>query len=126
MVAEFPSAACVPSNTSPLIDWAGALNDHLSGLHPRIDLPLDVVGTAFQYQVWAELRKIPYGQTRSYNQVAQAIGRPKAVRAVGRACATNPTALVIPCHRVVRSNGALGGYRWGLSRKQMLLKRESE
>jgi AraC family transcriptional regulator of adaptative response/methylated-DNA-[protein]-cysteine methyltransferase len=74
--------------------------------------------------VWAELRRIPYGETRSYTQVAQAIGQPSAVRAVARACATNPAALVIPCHRVVRAGGQLAGYRWGLARKQALLTEE--
>ncbi len=113
LAAEFPAAERVPSNDLPLADWAAALREHLSGLRPRLDLPLDVLGSAFQHQVWAELRKIPYGETRSYAQVAQAIGRPEAVRAVAHACATNPAALVIPCHRVVRSDGSLGGYRWG-------------
>ncbi|HEY6109884.1 MAG TPA: MGMT family protein, partial [Gemmatimonadales bacterium] len=79
----------------------------------------------FQQRVWAELRKIPYGSTRSYRAVARAIGRPRASRAVSRACATNPVALAIPCHRVVREDGALGGYRWGIERKRALLERES-
>jgi AraC family transcriptional regulator of adaptative response/methylated-DNA-[protein]-cysteine methyltransferase len=87
-------------------------------------LPLDVSGTAFQYQVWQVLQKIPYGQTRSYSQVAEAIGNPKAVRAVATACASNPVALAIPCHRVVRSNGELSGYRWGVEKKQKLLEQE--
>ena len=80
--------------------------------------------TAFQRRVWEALRRIPYGQTRSYAQVARAIGRPRATRAVARACATNPAALVIPCHRVVGADGGLGGYRWGIERKQALLERE--
>ncbi|RPJ52102.1 MAG: bifunctional DNA-binding transcriptional regulator/O6-methylguanine-DNA methyltransferase Ada [Chloroflexi bacterium] len=126
LAAEFPEAECVQSNSAPLLQWATALREHLTGRRPRLDLPLDVLGTAFQHRVWAELRKIPYGETRSYAQVAQAIGRPQAVRAVARACATNPAALVIPCHRVVRSDGSLGGYRWGLTRKQALLKKEKE
>jgi len=75
--------------------------------------------------VWEALRKIPYGRTRSYAEVARAIGRPRATRAVARACASNPAALVIPCHRVVKSNGDLGGYRWGMERKQALLRQES-
>jgi O-6-methylguanine DNA methyltransferase len=75
--------------------------------------------------VWQELQAIPYGATRSYSQVAQAIGQPKATRAVARACATNPVAIVVPCHRVVREDGHLGGYRWGIERKQRLLAREA-
>lgn len=81
--------------------------------------------TAFQRRVWEELRKIPYGATRTYSQVARAIGKPKAVRAVARACATNPVSVVVPCHRVVRQDGSLAGYRWGLDRKLKLLEQES-
>jgi AraC family transcriptional regulator of adaptative response/methylated-DNA-[protein]-cysteine methyltransferase len=90
-----------------------------------LDLPLDVRATAFQSRVWTALRSIPYGETRSYKQIAKAVGRPKAIRAVARACAANPAALLIPCHRVVRENGALAGYRWGLKRKRRLLANES-
>ena len=79
--------------------------------------PIDVSGTAFEHQVWRALRAIPYGEVRSYQQVAQAIGRPTAARAVARACAANPVALVVPCHRVVRADGESGGYRWGADRK---------
>lgn len=105
-------------------EWVGALVDHLGGKHPRLELPLDVQATAFQLSVWQKLREIPYGSTRSYSEVAEAIGRPSAVRAVARACATNPVALVIPCHRVVREDKSLGGYRWGIERKKALLDRE--
>ena len=91
---------------------------------PHLALPLDVRATAFQQRVWSELRTIPYGETRSYGAVAQAIGNPQAVRAVARACASNSVALVIPCHRVVRENGDLGGYRWGMERKRKLLAME--
>ncbi|MEW6732835.1 MAG: bifunctional DNA-binding transcriptional regulator/O6-methylguanine-DNA methyltransferase Ada [Acidobacteriota bacterium] len=91
---------------------------------PHPDLPLDVQGTAFQIRVWEELRRIPYGQTASYSEIAQRIGQPSATRAVARACATNPLAIVTPCHRVIRENGDLGGYRWGLARKQALLTQE--
>ena len=98
---------------------------HLNGRQPRLDLPLDVRATAFQWQVWTVLRSIGYCRTCSYKQIATAIGRPKAVRAVARACATNPTALLIPCHRVVRENGELAGYRWGIGRKRSLLAKES-
>jgi AraC family transcriptional regulator of adaptative response/methylated-DNA-[protein]-cysteine methyltransferase len=87
-------------------------------------LPLDIQGTAFQRRVWKELQRIPRGETRTYREVARRIGRPRAIRAVGHACATNPVSVVIPCHRVVRTDGSLGGYRWGLERKARLLKRE--
>jgi AraC family transcriptional regulator of adaptative response/methylated-DNA-[protein]-cysteine methyltransferase len=99
--------------------------DHLNDRTPRIDLPLDIRATAFQRQVWEQLQKIPAGETHSYSQVAKGIGQEKAVRAVARACATNPVALVIPCHRVIREDKSLGGYRWGLDRKKKLLEREA-
>lgn len=89
------------------------------------ELPFDVQATAFQLQVWQALQTIPVGTTASYSDIACAIGQPTSVRAVARACATNPVALVIPCHRVVRKDGSLGGYRWGVSRKQALLNIES-
>ncbi len=98
--------------------------NHLTNNEPHLDLPLDVRSTAFQRQVWEKLRAIPYGQTVSYSEVAKSLGKPGAVRAVGRACATNPVALVIPCHRVVREDESLGGYRWGLERKKKLLAHE--
>src|SRR3989442_473612 len=97
----------------------------LEGRSPHLDLPLDVRATAFQRAVWEALRKITYGSTRSYAQIARVIGRPRATRAVARACATNPTAIVIPCHRVVRQDGGLGGDRWGIARKRALLEREA-
>lgn len=122
---DFPHAQIIRDDAG-LSAYAAAMRAHLSGRQPGLDLPLDVQGTAFQQRVWAELRKIPYGETRSYMQVAQALGQPAAVRAVARACATNPTALVIPCHRVVRAGGELAGYRWGLSRKKALLEKEKE
>lgn len=90
--------------------------------HPK--LPLDIRATAFQRQVWEKLKSIPYGETMSYGDVAKAVGNPGAVRAVGRACGTNPVAIVIPCHRVVREDKSLGGYRWGLERKKKILERE--
>ena len=90
-----------------------------------LDLPLDVRGTAFQQRVWQALRKIPAGSTATYAQIAQRIGAPDAVRAVGQACAANPIAVAIPCHRVVRHDGALSGYRWGVERKRALLEREA-
>jgi AraC family transcriptional regulator of adaptative response/methylated-DNA-[protein]-cysteine methyltransferase len=102
------------------------LQEHLAGSQPHIDLPLDVRATAFQRRVWDALRAIPYGQTRSYKQVAEAIGSPKAVRAVARACATNPVAVVVPCHRVIGTDGKLHGYAGGLHRKKKLLEKEAE
>ncbi|HEU4747797.1 MAG TPA: bifunctional DNA-binding transcriptional regulator/O6-methylguanine-DNA methyltransferase Ada [Gemmatimonadaceae bacterium] len=89
------------------------------------DIPLDLKATAFQWKVWRELQKIPRGETRSYSEIAAAIGSPRATRAVASACANNPVAVVIPCHRVLRRNGELGGYRWGLDRKRQLLEKES-
>ena len=94
--------------------------------HGRLGIPLDVQGTAFQRRVWLALQEIPPGDTVSYTDVASRIGKPKAARAVARACASNPVAVAIPCHRVVRGNGQLGGYRWGLDRKRVLLERESK
>jgi AraC family transcriptional regulator, regulatory protein of adaptative response / methylated-DNA-[protein]-cysteine methyltransferase len=99
---------------------------YLEGHQPRLDFPLDIRATAFQCRVWEELRRIPYGTTRSYSDIAKMLGRPKAVRAVARACATNPVALVIPCHRVVARTGDLTGYRWGKERKAALLAQEQK
>lgn len=90
-----------------------------------LDLPLDLRGTAFQRRVWQELRRIPAGATASYGEVARRIGKPRSARAVARACATNPLPLAVPCHRVVRSDGKLGGYRGGIERKRALLEREA-
>jgi AraC family transcriptional regulator of adaptative response/methylated-DNA-[protein]-cysteine methyltransferase len=99
---------------------------HLDGSQPDLALPLDLQATAFQLRVWDELRRIPYGTTRSYGQVAAAIGQPTATRAVASACARNPVALITPCHRVIRETGEPGGYRWGLKRKEKLLELEKE
>jgi AraC family transcriptional regulator of adaptative response/methylated-DNA-[protein]-cysteine methyltransferase len=96
----------------------------IAGNAPPHPVPLDVRATAFRIRVWEALRAIPRGETRSYSDIARAIGSPKAVRAVGSACATNPTPIVVPCHRVVREDGSLGGYRYGLDRKRALLERE--
>jgi AraC family transcriptional regulator of adaptative response/methylated-DNA-[protein]-cysteine methyltransferase len=120
---EFP-AADVKRDDGGLQSWSEAVVRHLSGAQPHLELPLDVRATAFQWRVWQELQAIPYGATRSYREVAAAIGQPAAVRAVARACATNPVAVVVPCHRVIRSDGGLGGYRWGLKRKQAMLEQE--
>ena len=121
---EFP-AANLMRNDPNLEASVRKIIDHIEGIVPSLDLPTDVRATAFQRQVWQELQRIPYGQTRSYREVAEAIGRPTAARAVARACATNPTALIVPCHRVVRGNGDLSGYRWGVERKRNLLAREN-
>jgi AraC family transcriptional regulator of adaptative response/methylated-DNA-[protein]-cysteine methyltransferase len=119
---EYPSATIKRADAA-LRSTVQTVLSHLTK-EPDRDLPLDIRATAFQRQVWEKLRTIPYGQTLSYGAVAKALGNPGAVRAVGRACATNPVALVIPCHRVVREDNSLGGYRWGLDRKQKLLERE--
>jgi AraC family transcriptional regulator of adaptative response/methylated-DNA-[protein]-cysteine methyltransferase len=120
---EYPAASIV-ADSGGLSKWTKAILAHLDGRRPRLDLPLDVQATAFQWQVWQALAAIPYGETRTYGEVAQSIGRPRAVRAVARACATNPVALAIPCHRVVPAAGGTGGYRWGASRKRAILARE--
>ncbi len=120
---EHPDVA-LRRDAEPLALWVNALLRHLAGDEPRLALPLDVRATAFQRRVWDALRAIPYGATRSYGDIARAVGRPGALRAVARACATNPAALVIPCHRVIRHDGDAGGYRWGAHRKRMLLERE--
>ena len=121
---EFPAAE-VARDDGALEAWVAQLLAHLDGRTPRIELPIDVRATAFQRRVWEELQRIPFGATRSYSEIARAIGSPAAARAVARACATNPVAVVVPCHRVVREDGGLGGYRWGLKRKQELLAREA-
>lgn len=121
---EYPAAA-IEADAGPLGAWTAAIVAHLEGRAPRMDLPLDIRATAFQWQVWQALTAIPYGETRTYADVAHAIGKPRAVRAVARACATNPVALAIPCHRVVPSAGGIGGYRWGADRKKRLLRNEA-
>lgn len=105
-------------------NWLSEIMRRVEGNTPSVDLPLDVQATAFQRRVWQELQKIPRGATRTYTQVARALGKPRSVRAVARACATNPVSIVVPCHRVIRTDGTLAGYRWGLQRKQKLLERE--
>jgi AraC family transcriptional regulator of adaptative response/methylated-DNA-[protein]-cysteine methyltransferase len=97
----------------------------IDGRGAALDLPLDARGTALQQAVWAALRTIPTGATASYAEVAKAIGRPTAARAVAQACGANPLAVITPCHRVVRADGGLSGYRWGVERKRRLLAREA-
>jgi AraC family transcriptional regulator of adaptative response/methylated-DNA-[protein]-cysteine methyltransferase len=121
---EYPRAE-IHHNRNGLQNWVGKILEHLRGHEPHLDLPTDVQATAFQRRVWEELRKIPYGTTKTYSQVARAIGNPTAIRAVARACATNPVSVVVPCHRVVREDGNLAGYRWGRERKRELLEQES-
>lgn len=123
--AEYPKATFEEAGNS-LDSWIIELLEHLNGRKSDLTLPIAVAYTPFQAQVWQELRRIPYGSTRSYGEVAQALGQPKAVRAVARACASNKVALLIPCHRVIREDGDLGGYRWGLERKRNLLRQEKE
>lgn len=120
LAREFPAARISRDGTA-FGSWVRALLQHLDGRAPHLDLPIDVKATAFQWKVWRYLQSIPYGQTRAYADVARAIGAPSAVRAVARACATNPVCLVVPCHRVVQKDGGLGGYRWGTRRKRALL-----
>lgn len=122
---EFP-AATIHRDDTALTPWLEEILAHLDGQRPHLDLPLDVQATAFQLKVWHKLREIPYGTTKSYAQIAAELGQPTATRAVARACATNPASIVIPCHRVVRTDGHLGGYRWGLKRKRELLDREKK
>ena len=117
---EPTSAPCSPDFRR----WADTLSQHLAGDHPHLDLPVDIRATAFQMRVWRYLQDIPYGEVQSYGEVAAGIGQPTAIRAVARSCASNVVALVIPCHRVIRNNGELGGYRWGLDRKRSLIDRE--
>jgi AraC family transcriptional regulator of adaptative response/methylated-DNA-[protein]-cysteine methyltransferase len=120
---EFSSAQ-VRRDDAALRPYLQPLLASLRGENVTIDLPLDVRATAFQKRVWDALREIPTGETRSYSEVARAIGDPKAVRAVATACANNPVALAVPCHRVVRGDGELAGYRWGIDRKKKLLEQE--
>jgi AraC family transcriptional regulator of adaptative response/methylated-DNA-[protein]-cysteine methyltransferase len=122
--AAFPGAE-LQRDDAVLSEAASALVEHLSDGQPLPDLPLDAPASAFQWRVWEALRAIPYGQTRSYGQLAALLGQPAAVRAVAAACAANPLAVVIPCHRAVGSDGALTGYRWGLARKMALLQAEA-
>jgi len=120
---EFPDATLRRGDVV-LRRWVRALLDQLHGERPLPQLPLDVQATAFQRRVWEHLKSIPYGSTKSYGQVARGIGEPSSARAVARACASNPVAVAIPCHRVVRGTGELGGYRWGMERQKALLEME--
>jgi AraC family transcriptional regulator, regulatory protein of adaptative response / methylated-DNA-[protein]-cysteine methyltransferase len=124
---EFPQAnvtASTMTQSPELNAWIEALEAHIAASAPRPDVPLDLRGTAFQIQVWKFLLGVPSGSVVSYGEVAQGIGAPKAFRAAASACAANRIAVLVPCHRVLRGNGDLGGYRWGLERKRALLDRE--
>jgi AraC family transcriptional regulator of adaptative response/methylated-DNA-[protein]-cysteine methyltransferase len=120
---EFPFAVRKPDD-GKLRAWVAGLLQKMRGKGLNAALPLDIRATAFQRRVWTYLQSIPFGATRSYSEVAKAIGRPTASRAVARACATNPVAVAIPCHRVVREDGNISGYRWGVERKKRLLEIE--
>lgn len=121
---EFPRAV-LRHDPNAVASFMVAASTYLDDRSPAPSLPLDLAGTDFQRRVWDALATIPRGETRSYRQVAEMIGQPSAARAVARACATNPIAMIVPCHRVVRADGGLGGYRWGLPRKEQLLAWES-
>lgn len=117
-------AAVIEKDAANLQNYIAAILRNLAGEHKILDLPLDVRATAFQMRVWAELRKIPYGETRSYKEIAEQLGDINVVRAVARACATNPVALINPCHRVIAADGKLSGYAWGIERKKAILEKE--
>lgn len=122
---DYPTAE-VQRDKTGFSKWVNAIVENLNGRRPHLDLPLDVQGTAFQRQVWEALQAIPYGSTRTYGEIAKSLGKPNAARAVGRACATNPVSIVIPCHRAVGSDGNLTGYYWGVERKKKLLAQEQK
>lgn len=124
LLAEEFSAAELARH--PMPEVKRAILDFIRGEASLVNVPLDLRGTLFQRRVWEELRSIPRGETRSYREIAAAIGAPAAVRAVGSACGANPVALAVPCHRAVRTDGALGGYAWGLERKKKLLALEKK
>jgi AraC family transcriptional regulator of adaptative response/methylated-DNA-[protein]-cysteine methyltransferase len=126
LAREYPAAtrARVAPRSSSLASWVTEIVEAVAGDRRRLDIPFDIQASAFRWKVWRELQKIPFGETRSYGEIASAIGTPKAVRAVASACANNQAAVVIPCHRVIRQSGELGGYRWGLERKRQLLEKE--
>jgi AraC family transcriptional regulator of adaptative response/methylated-DNA-[protein]-cysteine methyltransferase len=117
-------AAKIAKDESALKSAVDAILRGMNGERTILSLPLDIRGSAFQMRVWSELRKIPYGETRSYGEIAEKLGNRNAVRAVARACATNPVALVNPCHRVIGADGKLSGYKWGIERKKQLLTKE--
>ncbi len=118
---KYPKAT---QNHNNLGMWINKILSHLNGEELYLDFPLDIQGTNFQWQVWEKVRQIPYGKTQSYSEIAKSLGIPKAARAVANACASNKVALIIPCHRVIRKDNSLGGYRWNVKVKEALLKQE--
>ena len=122
---RFPAAQLQPADAA-LSGWAERVVRYITRPGDTLDLPLDIRGTAFQARVWRALQKIPPGRTATYSDIAAALGQPRAVRAVAQACASNKLAVVVPCHRVVRRDGDLAGYRWGVERKRALLAKERE
>jgi AraC family transcriptional regulator of adaptative response/methylated-DNA-[protein]-cysteine methyltransferase len=124
LLTEFPFAECERSRSMDTEQWSRGIVDYLYGKVETIDVPLDVSGSRFQRRVWAALRKIPRGETRSYSDVAREIGVPRGARAVAQACAANPVPVVTPCHRVIEKSGRLGGYARGVWRKRQLLRLE--
>jgi len=123
LVEDYPKAA-IGRNDQGMGRWVSMFQEYFEGQSFPTSLPIDVKATAFQWNVWKHIQSIPYGQTVSYSAIAGALGTPQSARAVARACATNPVALVVPCHRVVGKDGELRGYRWGLERKRSLLSHE--
>src|SRR5207248_9088831 len=120
---RFPAAELLPADAA-LAGWAERVVRFITRPGDTLDLPLDIRGTAFQARVWRALQKIPPGRTATYTDIAAALRPPKAVRAVAQACASNKLAVIVPCHRVVRRDGDLAGYRWGVERKRALLAKE--
>jgi AraC family transcriptional regulator of adaptative response/methylated-DNA-[protein]-cysteine methyltransferase len=126
LLAELRKEESAPLNQDPSLrrEWSDRIEDVLSGEQPSTSLPLDLVGTPFQITVWKALRDIPYGETRSYSDVAAAIGAPRAARAVGSACGKNRICTLVPCHRVLGKGGGMGGFNWGPHIKRRLIERE--
>ncbi len=129
LVGDYPRATIRVADPNRRDDsriglWADALAGYIAGRSKMPTPPMDIRGTPFQFAVWDQLRAIPAGETRSYSEIAQRIGRPRAIRAVGTANGANPVSIIIPCHRAIRASGHLGGYRWGLERKRKLLEME--
>jgi AraC family transcriptional regulator, regulatory protein of adaptative response / methylated-DNA-[protein]-cysteine methyltransferase len=122
---QFPGAELV-RDARAVAPVLRQVNELIAGRRSNLDVPLDLHGTAFQQRVWRALCQVPRGQTWSYSELARRAGSPRAVRAAASACARNPVAILVPCHRIVREDGGLGGYRWGLERKRELLRRERD
>jgi AraC family transcriptional regulator of adaptative response/methylated-DNA-[protein]-cysteine methyltransferase len=123
--AQLRAELAQPGQPARLAVWLEQVTAYVAGRQAQLHLPLDVLASPFQRLVWQQLLQVPYGATRTYTEIAQALGAPNKVRAVASACARNPVALLIPCHRIVQKSGALAGYRWGLARKAALLERET-